>query len=207
MHKEKTPLFINCNRVTPGVQEKDGVCYFWSQLLFGAFLSVKGHMVFINGFHRRWLSSELICPHGLCLCLDVWFAVFVLIFTYVGICCPLRHGHIKVLEVKYNFCEKLEVLGDLVSTAENTVCKNFHLSLEMFASILKKMSYFLTSRVHPYFSLHFCPCRMQLYYLRTLKQWQTIAGLSSGIASNGHTCNHKQQSHRSPRQAWAETLP
>lgn len=121
-------------------------------------------MVFINGFHHRWLSCGLLHPHGLWLCLNDWFAVFVWIFIYTDICCPLHHGHIKVLEAKYNFCDGChKVLRDLVSTAENTVCKNSHLSLETFGSILKKMSYLLTSQVHPSFSLHFCPCRMPVY--------------------------------------------
>lgn len=130
MQKKKTLLIINCNRVTPGAQEKDCVCYFWSQPLFGAFLSVIGWMVFINGFYQRWLSSGLLCLCGLCLCLDVWFAVVVLIFIYIDICCALHHGHIKVLEAKYNLCGGChKVLRDLVSTAENTVCKNSCLSL------------------------------------------------------------------------------
>lgn len=163
MHKEKTFLFISCNRVTTGVQEKDCVCYFWSQLLFGASLSVIRRMVFINGFHHRWLFSGLLCPHGLRLCLNVWFVVFVLSFIYIDICCPPHHGHIKVLEAKYNFCNGChKVLLDLVSTAENTVCKNSCISLEIFSSTLKKMSYLLTPQVHLSFSPHFCPCKTQV---------------------------------------------
>ena len=149
-----------CDLWCPG----KGLCLlFLVPATIWCFFSLIGRMVFINGFHHRWLSSGLLCPHGLCLCLDVWFAVFVLIFIDIDICCALHHGHIKVLEVKYNFCYCChKVLRDLVSTAENTVCKNSHLSLEMFGSILKKMTYLLTSQVQPSFPLHFCPCRMQL---------------------------------------------
>lgn len=91
---------MKCSCVAPSVQEKDCVCYFWFQPLFGAFLSVKGTMIFINVFHHRWFSSGLIHPWGFCLCLDVWSEVFLLIFIYVDVCCLLHHGQIKVLEAK-----------------------------------------------------------------------------------------------------------
>lgn len=157
MHKEKALLFISCNRMTPGVQEKDYVCYFWCQPLFGAFPSVTGRTVFINAFHHRWLSSGLLCLQGLCLCLVVWFAVFVLIFIYIDICHSWHHGHMKVLETKYNCCDCChKILKDLASTAKNTACKISCLSLEMFSSILKKTSYLLTSQIHPSFATAGC---------------------------------------------------
>jgi len=128
---------MGCNRVTLGVLEKDRACYFSSQPLSGAFLSVMGWMVLINGFHLRRLSSGLLCPHGLRLCGDVWFAVFVPIFICIDICCPLHHGHIKVLEEKHHFSDGCRrVLGDLVSTAENTACTNARLPLWKCLAVL-----------------------------------------------------------------------
>lgn len=73
------------------------------------------------------MFGSLLCS----VCLDFHLRTYLLspaLWSYKS-----PRGKIEFLS---DDCHK--VVRDLVSTAENTVCRNFHLSLEMFSSILKK---------------------------------------------------------------------